>query len=385
MTDSVGDTRTDGTGREGLPYRHTSKHVSLVNRHWHAAANENLYRTVFIHRETTIQLFVKAVTLNPDLLYLIKSVTIDYKYNGLPTQPKALKKALNLRKKNSKLTWELLGLLRPGRLMHLELESGSFYQASTDALDTLIPALRGLVHLTLRSTRPSHHPYDLRRWIEPAKPTLRRLSLCSLPLVGEEIPDGMQLRTLRIDVSSILTAEQLRSLLCRNTLETLSLKFSTYFRFNLLPAVWELELLKVAPRLRALRVLWQWTLLQQGQDFLRVFCNILDKAKTLQVLHLLIEDIAVIIPDHLPTSLRRLLLHVYPPGHDRAASQTMMFNAVDAVLDASLPLLSHLTVVPRFDDVEIESPEADKLIAAGAARGIAVQFLLSLPTEDWTE
>ncbi|KZV92561.1 hypothetical protein EXIGLDRAFT_718232, partial [Exidia glandulosa HHB12029] len=84
------------------------KQVALVNKHWHTVGNENVYRAIFIHREQTIQRLLKAVTSNPQLLVLIKFVTVDYKYNSLPTQPKAAKKALAIRKKTSNLTWQFL-------------------------------------------------------------------------------------------------------------------------------------------------------------------------------------------------------------------------------------------------------------------------------------
>lgn len=73
------------------------KHVALVNKHWvrcrvrsvwpcaltrawqHLVSNQDLYRTIFIQREQTIQRLVRTVTNNPELLPLVKSVTVNYK------------------------------------------------------------------------------------------------------------------------------------------------------------------------------------------------------------------------------------------------------------------------------------------------------------------
>lgn len=45
----------------------------------HLVANQEMYRNIFIQREQTIQRLVRTVTGNPELLHLVKSVTVNYK------------------------------------------------------------------------------------------------------------------------------------------------------------------------------------------------------------------------------------------------------------------------------------------------------------------
>ncbi|KAH7107198.1 hypothetical protein BKA62DRAFT_686254 [Auriculariales sp. MPI-PUGE-AT-0066] len=165
--------------RQRMP-RHPLLTATHVNRHWNGVATRDLYSRIYVHKLEVVRPLLKAVTANPKLLDHIKSLNIDYKYVGLPTQPKAAKKEQGRRQRTSVVTWQLLRMLKPGRLRHLSIEAQSLLPFPADySFNDLIQALIGLKSLAIVSDGYlTFGPFlHFAQWVAAAAPTLERLSL----------------------------------------------------------------------------------------------------------------------------------------------------------------------------------------------------------------
>ncbi|KZV87398.1 hypothetical protein EXIGLDRAFT_752266 [Exidia glandulosa HHB12029] len=233
---------------------HPLQRLSLVNKHWSAVARKDLYARVFVHTEQTVRRLLRTVTEHGDLLDLIKSITVDYKYAQLPTQKKAMNKEKAARSRTSKLTWKLLLLLRPGRTVYLALDGESLRPYCDETPDDrMIPCLTGLRGLYFEDISSG---IDYTPWIRAAAPTLLALSIPSQPIIVSRFNfDGLSfaLKCLFIPAPgqgrNLISAAAFKALIKSSALEDLTINPMD----NVPTSVVRAELIRAAPTLRRLQ------------------------------------------------------------------------------------------------------------------------------------
>lgn len=252
---------------------------------------------------------------------------------------------------------------------------------------TTIPCLKGLTALSLflgDAVRGAETFNCLvGPWTESAMPTLTALSLVPGFLGWDKaIPTGLKLKSLRIVKPATVTSLGLRHLLCRDTLDYLSLVYPD--RLSASPLELRTELLQVAPRLRALHIQAPTSRAQTHAHFVQTLAAMLSSTQSLHVLCLTLDQGALdaIGLASLPVTLRELTITVYPSTraifNQVHLTVTGMIDTANGILKEDLPSLSRLSMTSRkrIDrSGTMDRTRFEPSIAAAAAKGISLSFL----------
>ncbi|KZV92577.1 hypothetical protein EXIGLDRAFT_836370 [Exidia glandulosa HHB12029] len=363
------------------------KHVARVNKHWHDVANRGLYKVLFIQREQTIKRLVRTVTSNPALLPFIKSVSIDYKFNNLPTQKKALQKALAIRKKANQHTWQFLRLLEPGRLKHLSLEwqSVSPLPSSTDDESALLPCLDGVVSLSLVANHSDAR--SISEVLHPAAATLRRLSLDVRYMESwtDTIPNDLKLTCIRLHTPN-LNVGGLQLLLRSGTIEYLNFVYG--YDMKITPQELQPEFFKIAPKLRGLHIEMPHAFSARRKEFIETVITVLHSTQHLETLHLSLEkdDVDAIVAAGLPATLRDFILDYRVTEHSltyEAGIVEALQQVSSSILAQTLPALRRLAIGSSLhtSPVPIVGNPFTSQVVSAADQGVSLRLLDLFPYE----
>ncbi|EJD53191.1 hypothetical protein AURDEDRAFT_157758 [Auricularia subglabra TFB-10046 SS5] len=367
-------------------------HLARVNRHWNAVARKDMYERVYVHKEQTMKLLARTLVANPDLLDLIKSFTVDYRYNNMPTQAKAQTKEKANRTRTSKVTWQVLKLLKPRTLTHLSVEEESL-SPMPGGDEQSPPCLVGLTSLSVEARRYTTSDWAV-EWFKVAVPTLKKFKAPTSPIALEYLKTALdkpaRLTGLYLPASQThFDNDTFKLLVGESVLEDLS--------FNDLPLLsldtFTKEMNRLARNLRRLHIGATYSssraFPRTRAEYIEAICTMLKHCNSLEVLHVCAngEELVAPISRAIPRSVRHLVIDVDcvctdTGGIVRNPTFEDILGATDAVLNEDLTNLRVFSVTCfRIDwNNHSHGEELARRVADATAKNIKLSYSTEFPT-----